>query len=137
MNLGGIYNLVNLEVLSIESLLKNDLDISIFKSLKYLNCVYSTRLKNLETAFSLKFLSMTGFKMDNLSVLKNLKLLESITLYNTHIESLVGVGLLINLKKVSIDKAPKLKSLSGFTESNSNMEYLEVFNAKNLRDVSA
>lgn len=39
MNIGGIDNLVNLEVLSMESPLKKDLDISIFKLLKYLNCV--------------------------------------------------------------------------------------------------
>ena len=137
MNIRDIDSLVNLEVLSMEGSLKKDLDISIFKFLKYLNCVYSTRLQNLETAVALKSLSLSGFKREDLSIIRNLKLLESIALYNTHIESLDGIGNLINLKKVSIDKAPKLKKLSGFTELNSNMEQVEVFNAKNLRDISA
>lgn len=137
MNIGDIDSLVNLEVLSMEGSLKKDLDISIFKFLKYLNCVYSTRLRNLEIAFSLKHLSLSGFKMDDLSIMRNLKLLESVALYNTHIKYLYGIGNLINLKKVLIDKAPKLKNLCGFTEQNSNMETVEVFNAKNLRDIIA
>lgn len=137
MNIGGIDNLVNLEVLSIEGPLKKNLDISIFKSLKYLNCVYGPKLRNLGSAFSLKFLSVSGFKMDDLTILEGLKLLETITLYNTYIESLDGIANLISLKKVSIDRAPRLKSLNGFAESNSNMEDVEIFNAKNLRDVSA
>ncbi len=41
MNIGDIDSLVNLEVLSMEGSLKKDLDISIFKFLKYLNCVYT------------------------------------------------------------------------------------------------
>lgn len=137
MNIGGIDNLVNLEVLSMESPLKKDLDISIFKLLKYLNCVYSPRIRNLGSAFSLKFLSMSSFKMGDLTILENLKLLETITLDNTYIESLDGIANLVKLKKVSVDKAPRLKSLNGFSESNSNMEDVEIFNAKNLRDVSA
>lgn len=137
IHIGGIDNLVNLEVLSLESPLKKDLDISIFKLLKYLNCVYSSRIRNLESAYSLKFLSMIGFKMDDLTIMEDLKLLETVTLYNTNIESLDGIANLINLKKISIDKAPRLKSLNGFSESNSNMEEVEIFNAKNLRDVSA
>ena len=75
--------------------------------------------------------------MDDLTILENLKLLETVTLYNTNIESLDGIANLINLKKVSIDKAPRLKNLNGFSESNFNMEEVEIFNAKNLRDVSA
>lgn len=68
MNIGGIENLVNLEILSIECPLKKELVISIFKFLKYLNCVYSPRLQNLGSAFSVKYLSIGSFKKDDFSL---------------------------------------------------------------------
>lgn len=137
MDLEGIYNLENLSVLSIDGVIKYKLDIAKFGSLEHLSCQFSSKLLNINLAVSLNTICFTNFKMSNLDIFDKMTKLEKLSLYSTSLETLSGVSNLTCLKKLIIDKAPALKSLNGFKESNQAMKYLEVYNAKNLTDVAS
>ena len=80
------------------------------------------------------WLWLDSFKQENLNVLSELGDLKYLHLHKTGIVDLMGIEKLRKLVELHIDGASKLKSLNGLTPSNSELELIDIYNAKALTD---
>ena len=116
---------------------KGSLDFNNLPCLQILGIAWSTRLKNLQSATTLKWIWLDNFKSDSLDLLKDLNLLKYLSLFKPTIKSLIGIGNISSLEEIYIDTAPFIHSLSGLNANNSNLKVLNIYNALKLTDYTS
>lgn len=114
-DLRGIYHLVGLKKLTTEDASRELLDIDHFPELEELNLVgwSLARLGKVLESSRIKKFAVSGYPGRDLEPFKTMLGLISLTLQNTRIESLAGSKALVNLLKLGVLRAPKLRSLEG------------------------
>jgi hypothetical protein len=103
--------LVNLKKLSINAEGSNAINLSSLKKLEYLAIQWRKKITGLADCTILSHLSLTGFKEHDLLKLANLKGVTDLKIKTGSIESLDGVGSLINLQSLLTGNCKKLQSI--------------------------
>ena len=133
LDLDPVYNLKNLKRLNCATI-TTDFDLSKFPELRILGITYNKFVHNISSCKNLSWLWIDKFKQDNLSDLILLTNLTNLNLPQTSIIDLGGIEHLNKLTVVNIDLAKQLTSLHGLSKNNSSLEVFSVYNAPKLND---
>ena len=135
-NLAPLEKINTIKYLDLRCERKGKIDFSSFPNLKYLNCEYSKRYKNLCSLNKLESLSLIGYSGATLEEFRHLQSLNELNLIFANCESLIGLHLLSNLQKLTLDECKKLVTLNGIGEENTLCELL-ISDCRNLKDFSS
>lgn len=125
----------NIEYLSIAFSAKGKLDLLSFPNLEFLNIQEGIELINLDKVRSLKIGCFHNFKKCEIPSFGDIDIKE-IYIYNSFIETLDILKNCASVKKITIEKSPKLKSLNGLETSAKSSKELAIRNCKLLSDYS-
>lgn len=134
----------NLNQLSVLPRLKNlglwadkvfTIDFSLFPKLEELKCYHTKLTENVDALINLKRLHIYNLKSDELEELKNMNLLEELTLWDAKNINLNGLCQLTNIKMLDIVRSRKMTNISGICHSN-RLEELNLSYCNNIADIS-
>lgn len=135
-DLTPLYNFKQLTHLTISEDNNQEFDFSNFKNLIYLNGITQKRYINFNKLENLKYLRGRNYYKKDFSELSNCKKLKQLDIYSLNCENLYGLSGLENLKEIKLEMCPRIRSLSGIDESNSNLEIVHLISCKKLVDAS-
>ncbi len=138
-NLSGIYSLKKLRILSInETTTKVEFRINELKNLEVLSGILPKKTVGIDELNKLKGANLWGYKpkSKNLIDIKNLKELSVLSLTQSNIVTLEGIGGLNNLKELQLNYLRSLKDISAFKDINAPLHDLEFDKCKSIEDFS-
>jgi hypothetical protein len=128
--------LVNLKKLSINVEGSNTINLSSLNKLEHLAIQWRKKINGLEDCLSLSYLCVIGFKEQDLRKLSNLTGLSDLKIKTGSIESLDGIGSLVNLRNVLIGNCKKLASIKA-ANGLQMLQQLEIDTCPAVKDYSA
>ncbi len=135
-DLAPLENIKEIKFLDLRCDKKGKIDFKCFPNLKYLNCEYSKRYKNLTSLHKLESLSLDGYTETDLEEFGNFRNLTELYLIFANCQSLKGLHLLTKLQKLTLDECKKLVTLNGLGKDNAIFE-LKISDCRNLKDFSS
>ncbi len=120
----------NLTYLYMSSSLKKNMDLSVFKKLKYLNLEWNSKILNIGSLNSLTSLTLRKYK-GNPMELVNLKVIKELIFIQGNIDSISFICNFNKLKKLGLFYLKTLVDLKPIQCV--NLEFLEIDSCKNLR----
>ena len=135
INVSAINTLRDLQVLRLSEV-SNSIDLSNFPDLRVLGCTYSKFILNIDSCKHLFWVWLDKFKEVDLATLATLENMQYLNLYLTGVINLGGISLMKKLKFLRLDTARKLESLQGLEKSLTNLESIDIYNARKLTDYS-
>lgn len=112
------------------------IDFSLFPKLEELKYYHTKHTINVETLINLKQLHIYNFNSKELEELKNMVLLENLTLWDAKNTNLNGLEKLTNLRNIEIVRSKKMSNLDGLCKAN-KLESVLLYSCNSLNDPRA
>lgn len=110
-------------------------DFCLFPKLEELEYYHTKQTENVDALINLKRLHIYNFKSNELEELKNMSLLEELTIWDAKNINLNGLCQLTNLRMLHIVRSRKMTDISGLCNSN-KLEELNFSYCNNIIDIS-
>ena len=111
------------------------IDFSLFIKLEELKYYHTKQTENVDALINLKQLHIYNFKSNELEELKNMSLLEELTLWDAKNINLNGLCQLTNIRMLDIVRSRKMTDISGLCNLN-KLEELNLSYCNNIVDIS-
>ena len=134
-DLTPLYAISGLEILSVDVLLKIQIDIGRFPNLKVFMCTNSPKIKNLEQCENLEYLNITNYPYESFSEISRLKQLKRIFISSRKLNSFKGVAGLEKLEILDLYDCRKLLSLEEI-QTAKNLRHIEITSCTKFSDIS-
>lgn len=115
----------------------DEFDFSKFPNVELIYGEMPIKYKGIEALGKLKRLNLRKYRESDFSSLSHLLSLEELKVYGLHCETFAGLESLKNLRILSIEKAPRLIKTKGIGHKNISLDYLRLYNCKNLADANS
>lgn len=112
------------------------IDFSLFPKLEELEYYDTKHAINVETLINLKKLHIYNFNSKELEELKNMVLLENLTLWDAKNTNLNGLQQLTNLRNIEIVRSKKMSNIDGLCKAD-KLESVQLYSCNSLNDLGA
>ncbi|MBC3760042.1 hypothetical protein H7U19_16665 [Hyunsoonleella sp. SJ7] len=112
-------------------------DFNNFPELIFLNGIGPKKYVNFDKLTKIRHVYLRNYNKKDFSEFSNFTDLRTIEIYSLSCENLDGLSNLNKLEEIRLEKCPKLLSLYGIGESNSQLRQVFLYNCKKLQDASA
>lgn len=112
-DISELKNYTDIETIFINENFNTELDLSIFKNLKYVGITFGNKIINLDKCYNLEHLTIFDFSLNDLRIVSGLPKLRYLKLSNSKkIESLNGIDKCQNLNRIELLYLSKLTDIS-------------------------
>ncbi len=136
-NMEVLYKHTQLTHLHLPETTKTEFDFSPFTNLIYLGGTFPKKFKHFDKLENLKYTNLFKFKNKDFSLFSTFRKLQKLEMRTLNCESLKGLGSLQHLQEIVLDQCPRLETLDGIGEQNSNLKTMRLTGCKRLKDATS